>query len=446
MHKLTLILSLVLISSALSKIHSSLFTDPSLLNPRTTSPSKKLSATKSGNVPLYKDDAGFYVEVDLLYDSTTKSGSVIGPDTVPMMLGLYTSQTLLTYNCLHFNRYDCKKYKCNAHEQDIDNRNYLYFTPESYWAGVNLYLDYVNWGYKAGTLIATNCITGAQDTYGADRSGVLGMGTSLDGKSNFNASNPIFSLAIADDFKSGELLFKKDLHNHAQSATPVTVLKASRDWVSTLSGTIEIGEKTIELDAKLIFDISSQSVGFPLNLYEQVIENLGEVGVTDCLAGSTYQPSCTYKGKYEDLPNITLVSGNMKVEIPPKVYVLNYVDQTSVTLNLKGLSSERIGSSFVTSTYQNYIVLDARFLNYYYAVFEYQDQDGTTITLYKSGKGAVDPDDGDGSYWWIILIVLLVLIVVGCVVMFLRKKRKNERTSAGNDSIHAPFNVSGGGH
>lgn len=426
--KLTVLLGLFFISSALAKAIA-----PSLLAAQGVSTIKPLT-DENENVLLFKDNVGFFVAVDLLYDPASSY-------SVPMSLSFYTYQTLLVSDCFKFKSYDCEKYHCTPNPINIDVRNYFSFTAHSYWAGTNLYVNYDHWGGQVASVIATSCEGNPIDSYGQRRYGILGMGTSFAGKSHYNASKPIFSVWIADDMKLGELVFKKDLYHFAESATPVAVLKANLDWVSTFSGTIEIGEKSIDMNVDLIFDISSDSIGLPVGIYNQVIENLSGFGVKDCTAGSTYQPLCTYKGKYEDLPNITLVSGNTKVVIPPKVYVLASVDRTSVTLNLKGLSNALTGNSFVTKSYDNCIVLDAKFMNYYYTVFEYQNEDGSTITLYKSGKGAVEPDDGDGGYWWIVVVVLLVVIAIGCVAVLLRKKTRSERESIENESVHTPFNV-----
>jgi len=360
-----------------------------------------------------------------------------------MSLSFYTHQTLLVSECLKFSSYDCEKYHCTPNPTNVDVRNYFSFTAQSYWAGANLYLDYDHWGGQVPSLIATSCEANTTDSYGQDRYGIIGLGTSFAGKSNWNASSPIFSVWVHDNMMLGELIFKKDLYNFAESATPVAVLKASSDWVSTLSGTVEIGkDKTLDMNVDLIFDLSADSIGLPLKIFNQVIEDLDSFGVKNCATGSTYQPSCDLQGDYANLPNITLVSGNSKLVIPPKVYVLEYVDKTSVTLNLKGLSNDLTGESFVTRSYDNCIVLDAKFMNYYYVVFEYQNENGSTITFYKSGKGAVEPDDGDNGSWWIVVVALLVLIAVGCVVLLLRKKKENDnREAIENESMHTPLNV-----
>jgi len=267
------------------------------------------------------------------------------------------------------------------------------------------------------------------------------MGTSHTGKSNFNASKPVFSISIADDGKSGELLFKKDL-SYAQSETPVTVLKASLDWVTTLSGTMQIGNHTIDLDVDLVFDLGSDSIGLPLSLFNQVIEYLGLFGVKTCTAGSTYQPNCGYNGYYKDLPDITLVSDDTKVIIPPSVYVKNWDGghnyESYLYLNFKGLANNLPGPSFVTRSFDNCIVMDSRFMNYYYSVFEYQGQDaGTTITLYKAGKGAVNPDDG--NFWKIVLIGSIV-IAVGtiscCCGVALKRKRRTDYSTNGSVNVN----------
>jgi len=393
---------------------------------------------ENGNLLLYRDNAvGFYAAVDLVYDPPTSPGA----QPAPMSLSFYTHQTLLVSECLKFSSYDCEKYHCTPNPDDPDVRNYMSFTAHSYWAATNLYLDYDHWGGKIASVIATSCEASTTDSYGQNRYGILGLGTAFAGKSYFNASKPILSIWIAESMKLGELMFEKDLYHFAESATPVTVLKASSNWVSSLSGTIQIGkEKTIDMKVDLLFDLSADSIGLPLSLFNQVIESLDSFGVKNCATGSTYQPTCDLQGDYANLPNITLVSGNSKFVIPPEVYVLQYVDKTSVTLNLKGLSNDLTGESFVTRSYDNCIVLDAKFMIYYYVVFEYQNEDGTTITLYKSGKGAVEPDDGDNGYWWIVVVALLVLIAIGCVVLVSRKKETGKE-GIEDDSVHTPLNV-----
>jgi len=432
------ILTFLLISSTLANTNPFSFKKPSL----TPSAIKPLTS-KSGNVPIYKDDTGFYVAVDLQYDSSRASEPDFGPDTVPMILGLYTAQTLLVDSCLSFTSYNCEKYHCNPNPQDLYNLNYLYFTAFSYWADTNLYLDYENWGYQSASIIATSCVASTTDTFGQGRSGVLSLGTAHTGKGNFNASSPVFSILINNDSKSGELLFKKDL-SYAVYDTPQAVLKADSNWNAAVYGSLQVGDQSINVNLYLIFDLATDAIGLPLKLYNQVITSLGVYGVTDCDAGSTYLPTCKFAGAKtaENLPNITIVTETTRLVIPDSIYVLSRDEQEgTVRLNLKALSNDLTGPSFVTKSYENFIVLDSRFMSYYYTVFEYKNQEETTISLYKAGTPIVKPGN---EYWRIILIgsiVLLVVTIVCCCVMAMRKKKSKDFSFTGSVSGQAPFGV-----
>src|SRR5690349_11925046 len=115
---------LIIISISITITHASLFLN-SLFN-LAKRPLMNAYATNSGTVPLFRDDLGFYASVDLAEHSSDASDTSSSPDTVNVMLGLYTPTTALITNCLSFSGYSCYYPRCNSFSWTNVSTNFLY--------------------------------------------------------------------------------------------------------------------------------------------------------------------------------------------------------------------------------------------------------------------------------------------------------------------------------
>ena len=89
----------------------------------------------------------------------------------------------------------------------------------------------------------------------------------------------------------------------------------------------------------------------------------------DCTADTYILPVCNYTGSIQKLPNITLYMQKRFVQITPQIYAQTHVNGSSITLNLRALSPNLTGPSYVTKQYADYIILDINFMTYYYVTF-----------------------------------------------------------------------------
>lgn len=369
-------------------------------------------ATKYGRIPLLKDDfGGFYLSVDLKDDSDDASDSEFGPDTVPMFLGLYTSQTLLASECLNLGFYDCDYYKCLPNETSFTGYEFPYFQADGYFATADMYLDYNYWKLHklSNAAIAISCTSQRSELSGIKKFGILGMGTRENAKNNFLKSSNSFSIYIKRDLLDGLLLFENDFA-YAQSKKPLSILKTDEDWV-VRNGvenktSIHIQNLDVVSQFDLIFDIGFSGIGLPLNIYFGVISALEEVSNLKC--NSVYSfASCTYHGRMISLPNIIINVSSSILVIPPETYVKRNEPSNSILqLNLIGMSSILSEVSFITPRFNNCVILGAELMSLYYTVFNISDH---SIVLYGSRI------EIEGQKWLIILIecILFISFVIG---------------------------------
>lgn len=399
-------------------------------------------ATKKGNVPIYKDNNGFYVQVDLSDDFYEASDSTLGPWTVEMMLGLYTSHTLLAQDCLDFQSYNCSSdTSCVVGDSQPADYDFPSFSTAAYLAWLNMFLDYNNWDFKDLSLIATSCKSNVTLPYGSSRSGIVGLGIADGAATNFD-SFEVFSIHIDEDMLEGILMFGTDLDSYAASSSATATLLTDENWTTSALGKIQIGDTELALNATILLDINEDTVGFPLALYQQIISSLNTVMDFECSSDTAY-PTCPYTGSVSGLPDIVLNLDGQSIPIPGSAYAKGATgDGTGVILNMRGYSSSLNGTSFVTKTYENCIILGYNFLANYYTVFNGTSETSVTITLYPTATPSSSPS------WLITLIEVLgalafVLICI-CLYCVCRKKFKRKtrpRNQVGPESATAPLMV-----
>jgi len=425
-------------------------TNQTTLRSNQTSPNStktpRLNVTNSGNIPLYKDSQGFYAGVDLAKDDS--SWPYYGPNTVSMLLGLYTSQTLLVTSCMSFTQYDCQKYQCTQYGWMNKTVQYPYFIASGFSATAEAYLDYSHWSLGDYALIAATCSSGGMAVYGYGMSGILGLGLNTgNGLINYNVGNPVFSLYLKPvNNQAGYLMFQKDLR-YASSSSPIATLKTDKNWRSTFNGYIQVGVTSVSLyNVSLIFDLYADTIGFPSTVYNSVLQYLGYAGA---YCSGNYRASCSYGSYMSRLPTLAIQlnypnSGN--IYLPPEVYVYNYSSYanstyvSSFTLNLRALGSNLPTTSYVTPDFNNTLILNSDVLSRYYSVFDASSPNSPYIYLYNAVQ--TPPIPGSTSWWnFVIGGVVLAIIICACCRCCCRPKVINtvQTPLILNDETQAQF-------
>jgi len=399
-------------------------------------------ATSSGVIDIKKDEYGtFYVEVDLV---DTQTG-IPDPKPANMMISLSNGDSMLVKECLSFIYYDCAKYHCNEYsgETTVD---YPSFTAIVEAAGGYIYLDPKHWALTDSYwYLAQSCQSQDLDSrIGLNRYGVLGLGTR--DPSNFKSSK-MFSVNIASDLTKGTLSFKND----AQSSQPLFILSANSAWKSSFErGYIELPDYAIAMDnGNLVFDINSDAIGLPYNIYTLFIKYFTMTpGVRCDSEESKYRPICYFTGKIHDLPKVTISynDNSGKLNIPSKIYASQIKDggsggESSFYLNFKGTDPSFSGKSYVTPAFQSSFILDANFMSYYYTVFDFTT--GNNIISIYPFRNTEEPDDNNTLWIVIGCIAVIVLACLGYYMFTKKKKSSNNDPLIGNQAQDSGANQTG---
>lgn len=348
-------------------------------------------ATKSGTIPLQVQGSDILVFVDFSDDSDeTSKFSYDTTDSQPMQLALYTSTTLLSAGCFNYTPYDCSNTSCsNDKDNSTISINFPYFNAIGSRGSAQLYLDYSYFSLSSKPLFASSCTSNNSFLNGSGYYGMIGMGTQGSAMNNFKSYRPLFSIHIPVNSTDATLVFKTDL-SYAASDTPTTQLQGDSNWHVGGVTAIQMANYSYNISNSLIFDINADTPGFPLDIYNSIINGLQESLDMIC-TNDTYRPTCTYLGNTPTFPTIFVQIGNQSIPIVPAIYldsdVSDQSDGSDITLLLKGLDSSLTGESYVVPEYKNYIILDSNVMTYYYTVFD-GSSDGNTITLYIANQGS----------------------------------------------------------
>jgi hypothetical protein len=427
-HTLFTLFSLILLS-ALSK-------------PQST-PFLKLYATESGNITLYQDAEGFRIPVDFVDHENEASDGVSSYD---MAVCLYSSQTFLSsYYCLDFFGYSCSAYsECTSYKSSNFSANYVQLSAIGYMMTAPIYLDYNNWYVDGEIGFATSCTSNITLPYGNSRYGMLGMGFANGSQDNYPGSK-MFSITLNRSQSEGSLTFHNGSSVEFPSYTPAVTLQTDSNWNINTSAVVTVGYSSIEFDTTVIFDLNSDLLGFPVTIYEYVVQYL-ETNASMSCNNATFQAVCSYTGNPQNLPNITLTIQDLNIQIPPVIYVQDFYIYNSengtysLTLNLRGISPNLMNESYVPPAFENFVILDENFLFYYIPLFNatgYNDSN-FEITLYAppyTNNNNIQPtptptpasNSSSGHSWiWIPIgifcFTILVIIVLHIVRSYRRKK------------------------
>lgn len=383
-------------------------------------------ANSSGIINLKKDadsDGAFYVEADLTSSSSHSSLTVT--DTVRMMVSIANNQTMVVSDCFSFSEYDCNRYNCSNYGW-MAAVDFPTFTAHVKYGRSSIYLDYNYWGLNDAHLFyAQYCESRASPGTGTNRSGILGLGTGNESLHHF-ISSPIFSILIDSDQNGGKLLFKKD-SNYTKSS-PLHKFSSNDTWQITVDqGSIETPSGAVAFKGNIVFDINSDVIGLPYDVYGPFYTNFWKTPNVTC-QDNTYRPSCTTTLKLEDLPDLTLSINGDKIKIPSKIYAtLKSETETekSFWFNFKQIHESMTGKSYVPLSFQNSIILDANFMSYYYTLFD-ATSGSNKISIYST---AVTPSPQPNPTSWWILVVIIAIMVIG--VSFYAYKKKGAAKTKG---------------
>jgi len=129
-----------------------------------------------------------------------------------------------------------------------------------------------------------------------------------------------------------------------------------------------------------IFDINSDAIGLPAQLFTTFVGALNSNFGVSCAAGAVNQPVCTYSGEISSLPTVNLeISSGAPIVITPAMYTVR-AGNGGFTLNVRALAPSYTGVNFINSDWANTIVLGNTILGHYYTYFNLQD---SSVNLYQ---------------------------------------------------------------
>jgi len=334
-----------------------------------------------------------------------------------MMISIPNEETMVAESCGYFSYYDCSQYSnCYKYSwsQAID---YPTFTAQTTVARGDMYLDYSYWSLSSAYLYIANSCQYSQSLLGYGRSGVLGLGTGGSAGSDFSLYK-IFSININPDLNGGTLLFKNDASNVAGTSSYKYSFYSNSTWqIQVYSGYLKVSYGAVGFSGNVAFDVNSDAIGIPYNMYRSFISYFTSYSYTYCTS-ENYRPTCTfYSGhNFETLPDIIINLDGIDLKIPYQIYA-SQISDGSFYLNLKAISSSLTGTSYVTPSFQNSIILDAHFMSYYYTVFD-ASSGYNYIYLYQN---SIYPYVFS---WWPRVVAGAVLIaVILCCCCCSKKKR-----------------------
>jgi len=389
-------------------------------------------ATKSGHIPLVLKEQGFFAHVDFAnHQDQASDEDVDNDDYGNMMLALYTDKTFFGKKCQGFSDY-CEKYKFRCElPKDKHHLVFPYFETDSQTIISEVFLDYSHWSLKSMAHMSTQCSGFYSGGYG-----LLGVGVDDDSLINFLNLAPTFAIEISKDLLNGTFAFDKNLQK-AQSSTPLAKLNSSGIWHVSDCHTISIQKTTIFANASLIFDLGSDSLGFPVTIYREILaalQNYPSIG--QCQTNDDFRPTCQFSGDIRELPKIIVNIGDQELAIPPEIYVIqtqsSFYYYESISLKIKALSTNTAEGFYVTPDHSNYIILGYPIMSYYYMVFDGghksidpKRQVAPSISLYPS------KNYNSSVYMWIIALAgLLVMVSVGLIYYQCQKHKKARKEKA----------------
>jgi hypothetical protein len=329
-----------------------------------------------------------------------------------------------------------KTFNCSAEDSScffpvhkkLDAFDFPYYSLAGRYVMINMTLGNFGRGERIMALYANVCTKNPYNN--PDIIGAVGLSLSNSNFENFDALDNKFSIYLESDGSDGELIFGED-SSHEVDEPSVELVGVTLDWELPLSQ-ITLLDSPYDFRGKAIFDINSNFIGIPDKIHWQLMKDLKHIHHFNCLRGMV-TPNCTYLGDINDLPSLilTMADGETVISLPPAVYTRNLGELNRYTCLLVSLQNnpEKNDTHLlpVTKSYENYVLLGAPVMQYYYTVFNYTNVDDPRIRLFVPKSSGIV---GGLSAWAIIGIILGALLLIGIIVgsvMAFKKNREKKR-------------------
>jgi len=406
-------------------------------------------------MPIQKGAKNHYVEVSILSKDSQlpffrSNKSQTSEFLKSMMLSLSTSETFLSSKCESFLPYDCTQFYCEECSDSNRTTSNTYFNAVGCEMRVYFYLkDF--WHANAKSFRAQACHDGKVLSIGEGTHGIIALGVEGSGKNNFRDPHPVFTLYLNKNGIGGELWARKNLYK-VDSIIPEVSLNSTGSWHIYGVENIQIENFVLDYnftDTELILDLDATTLGFSSYIYWKLLEALqhGEIPIKCWRRGfsNLYKPNCSYYGKLEDLPNITIPIQGQKLLIPLSIYVDSpeSYDPTRgwIVLNINGHNATaNIPETFVTEKYEHSIILDSNFMKYYGLVF---DGSNLRIEIYRIRQVPPDPDSNDSRIFILRILkgvlIVVFLLIIGMLVLYKKYYRAKNQKIPSKNSIEKPL-------
>jgi len=350
-----------------------------------------------------------------------------------MLLNLYTSVSFVT-ECEGFIPYDCDVFECIT-QKEPQSHFYLYQGMEVYGYRVSIGMQsraFSVCGYSV--IYGVSCAPGFPHGF----SGYLGLGYALNALFEVNKNFSIFLSDGNDGMDSA--IYAGTVDNRQRIDTTQDYYfegGTDENWMIPFLSVQAVAQKgsrrtNIELPRpfKALFDINTDVIGLPIELYNNVTSILHDYGV-EC-KNLKYKPTCYFARNY-NLPTFYLmvdVEGHKMFEIRPEVYLKPADSSSHYTLMFGALAEDASGPLVINSQYADRVILGKPFLTYYYVHFAVCENYGAPfVTIY-----CANHNQNKGSSFWLNFLIIAGVILFGIIsiggcIWVCMKSKKNKKGS-----------------
>jgi len=401
-------------------------------------------------LPILQDESGlYYVSVgwkNASDHSTSPSNSILpfeftdnstNPNsTGKMLLNLYSNVSFVS-QCAGFLPYDCDTFECIT-SREPQSTTYLYQGMEVYGYKVSIGMEsraFSVCGYSV--IYGVSCAPGFPHGF----SGYLGLGHALNALFTVNKNFSIFLSDGKDGMNSA--LYAGTVDNGNRIDTTQSYFFDSgtdENWMIPFLSVRAIAQKGSRITNiplprpfKALFDLNTDVIGLPIELYLNITMVLNDYGVF-CLEPK-YKPICSLSRNYNSLPTFYLMvdaEGEKMLEIKPEVYLKPNEANSFYTLMFGALTEDKDTSSrlVVNTQYSDRVVLGKPFLTYYYVHFAVCENYGAPfVNIYVANHNS----NKLSPFWLNCLIiggaVLFVLVTIGGCIWVCVKFKKSKQGS-----------------
>jgi len=322
-------------------------------------------------------------------------------DNWPFMeLRITSSETLLYKNDgSYYNNFDCEKgTSCEVVDEKITSYPDTWFQGEFKASRIKPTLSIAGniWQIQSSALYV-QLDEGESGKNVNHPYGSIGLGIGGNGNSNYQTQYPVFSLRLFNETQRGELIFGKDLTKTDSKKDPL-IFNTNLNWEAPVKS-LSLGSSKKDVEkTKFFFDLAYTKIAVPISFKESIKEFATKHEMTE--DGLFY-----YAGDLAKLPNFEVTMGDDKVlSIPPHIYMKKNPDfrPEEYCLRIEALQSV-----------EDYVVFGQSVISDYYIVFEAENPQIPTISVY----ALADPNDDTPpkkdsgiSPLWIVFGVVLLLV------------------------------------